>query len=68
MHECTRNAVRRPTLDKELKIRYRVSMKSNHPPSATFVDISAIRANFCMKFFYTAVKQQNVIAQICAHC
>ena len=37
---------------------YRVNTKST-PPPATFVDISAVIANFCMKFYVT-VKRSNI--------
>ena len=36
---------------------YRVNIKSS--PTTTFVDISAMREDFCMKF-YTTVKQSNI--------
>ena len=37
---------------------YRVNTKSS-PPPATFVDISAVSANFYMKFYVT-LKQSNI--------
>jgi len=38
----------------DCKIKYRVNIKSNFP--VTFVDLSAMHADFCMKFC-TSVKQ-----------